>query len=198
MSRFQSRDNSAAVSLFPFLAVLLCTMGGLVVLLVAMSHASRQMARREQAQPRPEVTAQSEEAARQLAEAEAYAASLAELERRAAEQLRNDQLRIAQVEDHVRKLQEEMAAIMATAQELEADESHHYDDRAQAERELAQFAAADRRHRGGDRPAQVGTRGPPQVLRGIALQGTERHRAASRSTSSAGRNASCFSPKGSS
>ncbi|MEM1304785.1 MAG: hypothetical protein AAGG46_07800, partial [Planctomycetota bacterium] len=40
MSRPASQDNSTAVSLFPFLAVLLCTMGALVVLLVVMAQAA--------------------------------------------------------------------------------------------------------------------------------------------------------------
>ena len=41
MSRAKLVDNSATVSLFPFLAVLLCTMGALLVVLVAISRTAR-------------------------------------------------------------------------------------------------------------------------------------------------------------
>ena len=37
MSRPSTSDNSSAVGLFPFLAVLLCTMGALLVLLVVLA-----------------------------------------------------------------------------------------------------------------------------------------------------------------
>ena len=54
MNRVASADNSDAMSLFPFLAVLLCTMGALIVLLVVVAHQSRLQASQEAAMPPPE------------------------------------------------------------------------------------------------------------------------------------------------
>ena len=56
MSRHRPVDNSATVSLFPFLAVLLCTMGALLVVLVAVSRSARETAlrRAEAAEAAPE------------------------------------------------------------------------------------------------------------------------------------------------
>ncbi|MFN0054150.1 MAG: hypothetical protein ACKV0T_18380 [Planctomycetales bacterium] len=58
MSR-RSNKSESAVSLFPFLAVLMCTMGALILLLIAMSNKIRQqaiereLAERQQVQPLP-------------------------------------------------------------------------------------------------------------------------------------------------
>ena len=46
MSAKQAQANAPPVSLFPFLAVLLCTMGALIVVLVAIAYQSRQVALR--------------------------------------------------------------------------------------------------------------------------------------------------------
>ncbi|MCA9239849.1 MAG: hypothetical protein KDA37_06605, partial [Planctomycetales bacterium] len=141
MSRLESRDNSATVSLFPFLAVLLCTMGGLVVLLVAMSHASREIAKRSQAAAEQAAAQppQDEAVKQELAEIAAYAARLEQAERQFTEQIQRDKARIAAAEAHLRKLQEEAELAHASLAELEDKESQHYDDRAQAERELARL-----------------------------------------------------------
>ncbi|TWT36197.1 hypothetical protein KOR34_10980 [Posidoniimonas corsicana] len=141
MRRSPSRDNSSSVSLFPFLAVLLCTMGGLVVLLVAVSHVSREMAKREKAKAEAAaaVAAPDDGALARLAELKERTAEYARREAEAKESVRQDQLRLAQVEEHVRKLQDEMRMVLVAAQELEADKSQRYDDRAQAERELARL-----------------------------------------------------------
>ncbi len=56
MNRVASADNSDAMSLFPFLAVLLCTMGALIVLLVVVAHQSRLQASQEAAMPPPEAS----------------------------------------------------------------------------------------------------------------------------------------------
>ncbi|TWT66806.1 hypothetical protein Pla123a_45040 [Posidoniimonas polymericola] len=142
MSRTQSRDNSSSVSLFPFLAVLLCTMGGLVVLLVAMSHVSRQLAKQEKQRAEAQAAAApvvDNDNAEQLASLQEQATALREKAEEVRAAQRADQLRIAQIEEHVRKLQDEMQLIQATELELAADDSQRYDDRAQAERELARL-----------------------------------------------------------
>lgn len=141
MSRSESRENSATVSLFPFLAVLLCTMGGLVVLLVAMSHASREIAKRSQAveQQTPAQPPQDEAVKQELAELLAYTARLRQAEEQFTAHAQREKARIAAAEAHLRKLQQEGELLAASLEELDNKESQHYDDRAQAERELARL-----------------------------------------------------------
>lgn len=114
-------------------------MGGLVVLLVVMSHVSRQMAQQQPPPAAPAQVATDDEAIEQLAQINKRLEELDRLEQQAKLQLDEDQRRIAQFEQHIRHLQEQLALTVATAQELQADQADHYDDRAQAERELARL-----------------------------------------------------------
>jgi hypothetical protein len=97
--------------LFPFLAVLLCTMGALLVVLVIFSRSSA------------EVASQAGEAATAELEA-ARAALLARLEelerkkRHVSEQLSQARLRLAGIEEHARGLQDEMKSIQASLASL--------------------------------------------------------------------------------
>jgi hypothetical protein len=137
MSRRKPVDNSAAVSLFPFLAVLLCTMGALLVVLVAVSRAAREAALRK-ASDAQQNAAVAENPALQTAleKIGQYNARLNEVRSQAGQQLREDQLRLAQLEGHMRKLQNQLDRCQAAALELDAMEAEHYDDREQAEREI--------------------------------------------------------------
>jgi hypothetical protein len=54
----------------------------------------------------------------------------------ALQKLREDQQRLSHLEDHMRRLQEQLEKLRIGAAELEAMEGEHYDDRAQAEREV--------------------------------------------------------------
>ncbi|MEM6330605.1 MAG: hypothetical protein AAF790_10190, partial [Planctomycetota bacterium] len=152
MSRPRQNPSAAPVSLFPFLAVLLCTMGALVMLLVAMTHVSRENALLATAEPTPpaaepapaEPAQQIDPAAIQqrlvdLEQAEAYLAEV-EAEREKVDRvLREDQLRLSQTEDHIRRMQDQLKSMRAAIAELRETESQHYDDRAQAERNLGQL-----------------------------------------------------------
>src|SRR5687767_9811490 len=109
MSRRKSHDNSATVSLFPFLAVLLCTMGALLVVLVAVSRSAKLSAVNE-ALTGTNVVSADEEAALQekLAHVERYNAKLKKIKAEADAKLREEQLRMQQVESHMRDLQAEL------------------------------------------------------------------------------------------
>ena len=143
MRRPKSGDNSAS-TLFPFLAVLLCTMGAMVVLLVAMAHVSRSRAARE-----AELAEAAAEAAREaadsperraaearLAEAEAYAERLRELRRHGEERLAEEQARLSDIEDHLRRLRDEAEELTVETAELVAVEEEYYDDQKVAEQEF--------------------------------------------------------------
>ncbi|MEM6655975.1 MAG: hypothetical protein AAF596_09245, partial [Planctomycetota bacterium] len=173
MSRPASQDNSTAVSLFPFLAVLLCTMGALVVLLVVMaqaasrrvdlslaaaeaateaeSPASAPVDSVEPADPQPSAVAADDaptddnlradveraEEARLLAERRE--AQLTALRDKAANSLRDDQARLSHVEDHIRRLREQLKSLQAAARELASLDDSYQEDREQAEEELARL-----------------------------------------------------------
>ncbi len=142
MSRVRPHDNSGNVSLFPFLAVLICTMGSLIVVLLVVTRLERNHAK-ERAATKAQTAAASGgkqdvagEACRELAEVERYLAELNLVRNKAENQLQGDQLRLRQVEDHMRRLQDQLAALLLTAEELDAMSKEHYDDRDKAQHEL--------------------------------------------------------------
>jgi len=145
VSRKRNKSQAVAVSLFPFLAVLLCTMGGLIVLLVAMSHVSREQARAKQAEPPPptpvvavdpELRKQAEQRAEKLEQYNARLAELAKLDMQADEALRDQQLGLSQTESHIQRLTDKLASLRTAVAELVRADSQHYDDRNLAERNL--------------------------------------------------------------
>jgi hypothetical protein len=137
MSRRTPADNSAAVSLFPFLAVLLCTMGALLVVLVAVSRAAREAALRDNAAERQIATAEPDpNLQRELERISQFQAGIQQVRSQAEQQIRQDQLRLAQLEDHMRRLHDQLSVLEYAAAELDALEEEHYDDREQAQREI--------------------------------------------------------------
>lgn len=186
MSRTQRPESSSTI--FPFLAVLLCTMGTMLVLLVAVAHVSRSKARQEAA-----AAAAAAEAARvgadsperlrlerTLDEAKRAADEAQELRAEALAKLAEEQLRLSGAEDHLRRLREETEALTAEAAQLVAVEEQHYDDEKVARQELerlnrlvgeiedelakAKFAATGRQRRYAVKPlrdARTGTLRPP-------------------------------------
>jgi hypothetical protein len=151
MSRARLRDNSSAVSLFPFLAVLICTMGALIVVLLVVTRLERNEARQRaltaaRTAPKKEPSV-AEDARRELEKANRNLAQLDAIRKRAENQLEHDNLRLRHVEDHMRRLQDELAKLQLAAEELDAMSEKHFDDRTQAEREAARLEqlAADMR-----------------------------------------------------
>jgi hypothetical protein len=133
--------DESSFSLFPFLAVLLCTMGALVVLLVAMANVSRANALREAdarraAAQAADASPRLEQARKALAEARAFRAKLDEAGRQVSQRLADEQQRLQAIEKHVRTLQDEVLKLRAEAEELFKLEEAHVDDREMAQREL--------------------------------------------------------------
>jgi hypothetical protein len=150
MSRAKNSESLHEVQLFPFVAVLLCTMGGLLVLLVILTRSSKERAAiaavAAQADARAAATAraseikQSNEAARrQLETLGKYQAELDAARKQATEQLRHDQLRLSHLEDHMMRLREQLESLQIAAAELNALEGEHVDDRKLAEQEIARL-----------------------------------------------------------
>lgn len=111
------RPNSGpSISLFPFLAVLLCTMGALLVLLVLFSRAAQQ--------PAPDAAAATAAAARadELAAAKDELAwrlrQLESIRTRTADDLARARLQLAGIEEDARRITDELESLERTAEAL--------------------------------------------------------------------------------
>lgn len=122
MSRRSANPGTAAVQLFPFLAVLLCTMGALVVVWVVIGRHARAEAVRA-AQARQAARADQEQALQgELDVLRFRAAQLAAARDKTAEQLQDARLELSTVEDHLRRLREQVDQITAQARALQRAE----------------------------------------------------------------------------
>ncbi len=135
MSRARVHEVSSPISLFPFIGILLCTMGALLVVLVAVSRSAHDTAVR-QVQAQQQAKPQNDVAQKKLAEVNEYVGSLNAERGKAERRLRDEQARISSVEDSIRRLHEKMDSLQAAGAALQAMEQEHYDDRQQAEREV--------------------------------------------------------------
>jgi hypothetical protein len=143
MSRARNSDEQTAVQLFPFVAVLLCTMGSLLVLLVIITrsakvHATEAAAAAHAAAAAKSALSPAEKAAakQEFERIAAYRSQLEVVRAQAAEKLRQDQLRLSHLEDHMQRLRDQLSSLQLAAAELNSLEGEHYDDRQQAEREI--------------------------------------------------------------
>jgi hypothetical protein len=151
-----TRGNSDTVGLFPFLAVLLSTMGALLVLLVVLAQKAKQEALER---PIPQARATSQDLAtadsvaqseaikqdkaqkleRQLEQLHRYQQQLATLRAEAKSRQREEQLRLSHLEEHARRLEHELAKLYLTSEQLQATKEKQIVDQEQAERELARL-----------------------------------------------------------
>jgi hypothetical protein len=137
MSRIRESEVSSPISLFPFIGILLCTMGALLVILVAVSRSAGDSAKREVARRQQSGVPNADHEQRQeLDEVNKYLEKLSSVRHEAEKKLRNEQARLSHLEDHIRRLREEMKSLRAAAGELVSLQEEHYDDRKQAEQEV--------------------------------------------------------------
>lgn len=116
MSRRSARHNTASLSLFPFLAVLICAIGALILVLVSLSEYARQQA--EQASAIQGASAAGE--AHGQAEIIAWRIDQWRATKAATEQqLADRRLELSQVEDHTRRLRDEAAELLRAAEQLQ-------------------------------------------------------------------------------
>jgi hypothetical protein len=141
MSRAKATEVTSPLSLFPFIGVLLSTMGALLVVLIAVSRSARDTAVRDvaaeqEAAQKALSPPQSEEDRQKLDQINQYAARLRDVRERTERRLRDEQSRLSHIEDQMRRLEDQMAGLGAAAAELEGMDQGHLDDRRQAEREM--------------------------------------------------------------
>src|SRR5688572_23326954 len=136
MSRAKATDVSSPISLFPFIGVLLCTMGALLVVLIAVSPSGRAIASRQvTTQHKAAIVDDDPRAREQLEKVNQYVAQLNRVRSEAEAKLREGQLRLSHLESHMRRLEDQLRSLQLAAQEIVDLEQEHYDDREQAERE---------------------------------------------------------------
>ncbi|MFV2067946.1 MAG: hypothetical protein ACC645_13315 [Pirellulales bacterium] len=134
MKRALAHDNSDAVSLFPFLAVLLCTMGALIVLLVVMARQARlQASSTEDAAASPPVDLA------QQAAIVGYIDRLQQAQQTVAAGVDRDRQVLALQETRIRQLKEELVRLQATAAKLEASGKSTEELRRRDEDEVARL-----------------------------------------------------------
>lgn len=138
MSRAKASNTVSPLSLFPFIGVLLCTMGALLVVLVAVSRQAKVQAqhRVEAAQAAAPTEPARDIKREQMNEVHQYVARVSQVRTDVEKKLRDDQMRLSHLEEHMRRLQDQMMALRKAGEELIAMEGEHYDDRQQAEREV--------------------------------------------------------------
>jgi hypothetical protein len=151
MSRVRARSGPS-ISLFPFLAVLLCTMGSLLVLLVLFSRsasradsAAAEAARRQQ---EDDLAQARDELAWRLEQLQAIRSST-------ADDLSRARMQLAGAEDDARTLVDELAALERLAAALEADATAEDDEEISSlERRLAEVRGtlADAHRDAAERP----------------------------------------------
>jgi hypothetical protein len=139
--RKRATQNSTSVSLFPFIAVLLCTMGALLIVLVSVTRLSRERAEMRSADSQTAAAEQgaddaNQQRAQQIEHVRQHANQLRKLRENAQSQLRDDQLRLSHLEQRMRQLQDEAAKLQIAAEELEHLDEQRFSDRRQAEEEL--------------------------------------------------------------
>ncbi|NUQ65935.1 MAG: hypothetical protein HUU20_26035 [Pirellulales bacterium] len=136
------RREGAGVSLFPFLAVLMCTMGALIVLLVVITRQARlQAAEAARAvQPESDQTKEDLVAAKELVELQI--SQLSASRQRTEAQMAEVRLKLGHIEDHARRLREELARLQAAWAELDKVKSEDGRRRAEVEADLERLEAA--------------------------------------------------------
>jgi hypothetical protein len=142
MSR-KSRRPATGIQLFPFLAVLICTMGALIVLLVLMVQHTRIDAKTKAAAllaEQQKKSAQDEERVRREREAfedELWRAEMLEQQRaETAQQLTERRLAMSHLEDHIRRLREQAEQLIKRAMEIDKGSASTDQDLAAARAQL--------------------------------------------------------------
>lgn len=148
MSR-RSKKEAVGVALFPFLAVLICTMGSLIVLLVLMVQQARddvgQTLAKEAgvaATPVANKGPSAEEllAAKEAAEDAKWRQELLVQQRQEkADELSSKRLELSHLEDHIRRLEEQAQALINRVKELDDGKKLKDDELKSAKEELAEL-----------------------------------------------------------
>lgn len=134
-------DSSGGISLFPFLAVLICVMGSLIVLLVVLARNARLQAAAAARAAAAKADASLDEIKAQRDMFQWQAEGLRDSRAKTEEQLAQARLQLGGVEDHIRSLRNELDRLKAAWDELDRMAAGSSVQRAQVEAELARLNA---------------------------------------------------------
>ena len=112
----KSSASTQRITLFPFLAVLICIMGALLVLLIVISKRAQATAQTQQQERAHAVEVEQAQKERALA---VEAANLEKLRDQIATRLAESRHTLAHIEDHMRRLGEEIRRLQAVAAKLD-------------------------------------------------------------------------------
>ena len=146
-------ENSDSISLFPFLAVLLCTMGALLVMLVILVQRAAERSLLPDAPehqvaeatvpvlPNPIMIGAEEQTRlqKELADIASYQKEIDSLRAEGQRRLENERIRLSHAEEHARRLEEELAKLSIAAEQLKQTERNQTVDQKQAEEELVRL-----------------------------------------------------------
>jgi hypothetical protein len=136
--RRSANQDGPGISLFPFLAVLICTMGALVPLLLAITRTARQQA---EAAAISKMAERGAELKTQREDVQWRIEQLKKTRARAESQLADARLELGHLEDHSRRLRERLAQFQATGHDLENVGNSDQKRLAQSQAELEQVRA---------------------------------------------------------
>jgi hypothetical protein len=137
MRRKSPPKSTANVALFPFLAVLLCTMGALILLLVVIARQAQQQAAALAAGPSDQQKAAQET----LEDLEWTAARLRESRDKTSAQLAEERMKLSHIEDHTRRLRDQLAELASAADKLQQNDQLDQKGRDLKRDELAKLNA---------------------------------------------------------
>lgn len=146
MRRAASRKTVLGIALFPFLAVLICTMGALIVLLILVVHQARVQAdtvldqrHQQRAGQDPDEQQKLEQEAEDLQwQREVLQQQRSEL----TQKLTDGRLELSHLEEHIRRLEDKWRRLQAEAAELNNVRQGQQQQESSVRDELAQLQAA--------------------------------------------------------
>jgi hypothetical protein len=151
MRRFALRKTLTGISLFPFLAVLICTMGALIVLLILVVQQARVQADTlaDQRQQAPDEQDQARRK-RLIQEAEDWQWQREILQQQRGQltkKLADSRLELSHLEEHIRRLEENWRRLRAEAAEIKRLKQGHQQQESAAQEQLDNLQAEIARQR---------------------------------------------------
>lgn len=145
MTRRRFRKQAVSPSLFPFLAVLVCTMGALIVLLVLVVQQARVYATSVAEKRAEDESALDEELQKKQLQQDDYEWQREVFEQQRAEltaNLSERRLELSHLEDHIRRMEEKWKQLRAQAEEIQKLGNEKHAGSEQAAEELKHLRAA--------------------------------------------------------
>ena len=137
-NRRSESKGEARISLFPFLAVLICTMGALVPLLMAITYVATQQAKQAAAE---KIAKHAEHVETEIEDARWRIEQMQTIREANENELAQTRLELSHLEDHQRRLRKKLEGLKAKLKQLERPDAADAPENAAAEDELRRLQA---------------------------------------------------------